>query len=154
MQKFETSQVLKPVTSIGIFLSCLGEAGLLHTEDGIELVSRVGELGERLGCLPKVLVVVEEVDGAVVLEHLYARGVERSNSTLGGCEGQLGASLDEDIVGVCKLRLERGGGLLVLALWRKAGFLYHEGGLTRYYSGSLAKQVQDISVTSRVSSVY
>lgn len=83
--------------------------GPLRTEDSVKLVSRTGELREGLGGLPEVLVVVEEVDGALVLEHLNARGVERSNSALGGREFQLGACLHEDIVGVCKLRLQGGG---------------------------------------------
>lgn len=84
--------------------------GFLRTENGVELVGGIGKLRERLGGLPEVLVVVEEGDGAVVLEHLDARGVERGDPALGGREFQLGTGLHEDIVGVCKLRL-RGGGV-------------------------------------------
>jgi hypothetical protein len=84
--------------------------GLVRTEDGVELVGRVGELREGLGGLPEVLVVVEEVDGALVLEHLDARGVERGDSALGGGERQLDTGLHEHIVRVCELRL-RGGGV-------------------------------------------
>lgn len=80
--------------------------GLVRTEDCVELVGGVGELREGLGGLPEVLVVVEEVDGALVLEHLDAGRVEGSNAALGRREGQLGACLHEDIVGVCKLRLK------------------------------------------------
>lgn len=101
---------------------CLGlEAGgggvtarraCVRTEDGVELVGGVGELREGLGGLPEVLVVVEEVDGAVVLEHVDAHGVERRDAALGGREGELGAGLDEGIVGVCQLRLKEEGRLI------------------------------------------
>lgn len=109
--------------------------GLVRTEDSVELVGRVGELREGLGGLPEVLVVVEEVDGALVLEHLDTGGVERSNAALRGREGQLGACLHEDIVGVCKLRLKGRLGQFIAGFRPGSLAISIEAGLqgTRYY---------------------
>lgn len=109
--------------------------GLVRTEDGVELVGRVGELREGLGGLPEVLVVVEEVDRTLVLEHLDTGGVEGSNAALGRRESQLGACLHEDIVGVCKLRLKGRLGQFIAGFWQGCLAISVEAGLqgTKYY---------------------
>lgn len=129
--------------------------GAVRTEDGVELVCGVGELGEGLGGLPEVLVVGEEVDGALVLEHLDRRRVERGDAALGGRELQLGAGLHEDIVGVGELRLR--AGRVSSQCWD----LFHnavlvisvEEDLTRYYSSHLLAKVRDCCVYDRILSI-
>lgn len=69
-----------------------------------------GDLGEGPGRLPEVLVVLKEGDRrGVRLEHLDGGRVERREAALGRGEGELGASLDEDVVGVGELGLRLGG---------------------------------------------
>lgn len=81
-----------------------------RVEDGIIRVSSRGKLRERLGVLPKVLVVLEEcLARSVRLEHLYRGRVQGSNSSLGRSESELCAGFDESVVRVCELRLLVGG---------------------------------------------
>lgn len=80
-----------------------------RVEDGVVGVGGAArELGERLGGLPEVLVLLEEGRRrGVRLEHLDRGGVEGRDAALGRGEGQLGARLDEDVVGVGELGLGR-----------------------------------------------
>lgn len=52
------------------------------------------------------MVLQESLAGGVLLEHLHRGGVQGCKPALGGGEGELCASLDEDIVRVCELGLE------------------------------------------------